>query len=120
MSLVALVEFGNFRAEMSGDLSGYSENSYADIESSVAPKLGRVDVYQVHHHASRYSSNAAWISAVRPRIGIVSTGVGNTFEHPTEECLERLHTAGVKTTGPKQDMGPRLRTVWTSSAGTLL
>src|SRR5215813_12735716 len=30
-------------------------------------------------------------------IGIISTGNGNTYGHPTLECLERLHKAGVKT-----------------------
>lgn len=95
-SLVALVSFGNFRAEIGGDLSGFSDNSYADIETSVAPKVGQIDVYKVHHHGSRYSTNTAWLQAVNPRIGIVSTGTGNSYNHPTEECIERLHNAGVK------------------------
>jgi hypothetical protein len=53
------------------------------------------DVYKVHHHGSRYSTNTAWLQVVNPRIGIVSTGTGNSYNHPTEECIERLHNAGV-------------------------
>jgi hypothetical protein len=68
-----------------------------DIESSVSQKVSQVEVYKVHHHGSRYSSNKIWLSVIKPRIGIISTGVGNTYGHPTEECLDRLHAAGVKT-----------------------
>jgi hypothetical protein len=41
-SVVALVSYGNFRAAVGGDLSGFKENSYEDIESSVAPKWVRL------------------------------------------------------------------------------
>jgi beta-lactamase superfamily II metal-dependent hydrolase len=97
LSLVAVVSFGQFKAVLGGDLTGFAETEYQDIETSVAPKVGQVDVYKVHDHGSRYSSNPAWLEAVRPRIGVVSTGGGNRHGHPTEECIERLHRAGVKT-----------------------
>jgi beta-lactamase superfamily II metal-dependent hydrolase len=95
-SVSALVSFGNFRAEIGGDLSGIQTDNYQDIETSVAPKVGQVDVYKVHHHGSRYSTNTAWLQTVHPRVGIVSSGDNNRFGHPTQECVERLHTAGVK------------------------
>jgi len=95
-SVVGLISFGNFRAEIGGDLSGFDENSYADIETSVAPKVGQVDVYKVHHHGSRYRTNSDWLQIIHPRVGIVSTGNGNGYNHPTEECIERLHNAGVR------------------------
>jgi hypothetical protein len=53
-------------------------------------------VYKVHHHGSRYSTNSTWLQTIHPRIGIVSTATGNTHNHPTEECIERLHNAGIK------------------------
>ncbi len=31
-----------------------------------------------------------------PALGIVSSGTGNTFGHPTPECIERLHNAGIR------------------------
>ncbi len=97
LSVVATVEFNGFRAEFGGDLSGDETNTYQDIETSVAPKVGKIDVYKVHHHCSSHSSNATWFSTVQPRIGIISTGTGNTYGHPAPDCLERLHKAGVKT-----------------------
>lgn len=97
LSVVATLRFGHFRAVFGGDLSGARTGNYEDIESSVAPFVGRVDVYKVHHHCSAYSSNDAWLSTTGPRIGIVSVGDGNSYGHPTAACLERLHRHGVKT-----------------------
>jgi beta-lactamase superfamily II metal-dependent hydrolase len=97
LSLVAVVHFGNFAAEIGGDLSGVETDNYLDIESSVAPKVGQIDVYKVHHHCSKYSTNETWLSITKPTVGIVSSGVGNRYGHPTRECLDSLHGGGVKT-----------------------
>jgi beta-lactamase superfamily II metal-dependent hydrolase len=105
LSLVAVVAYGTFRAEIGGDLSGESvvqhfgptAVQYSDIESSVAPLVGRIAVYKVHHHCSAHSSNDAWLAETKPVIGIVSAGDNNTYGHPDPTCLERLHKAGVKT-----------------------
>ena len=97
LSIVAVVRYGHFRAELGGDLSGFDTGSYADIETSVAPKVGRVDVYKVHHHASAYSTNDAWLATVAPRVGFISVGNDNSYGHPTASCLARLHAHGVRT-----------------------
>jgi beta-lactamase superfamily II metal-dependent hydrolase len=97
LSLVSVVEFGGFRAEFGGDLSGEKTGNYEDIETDVAPKVGRIDVYKVHHHCSSHSSNEAWLGVIKPRIGIISAGDGNTYGHPAQDCLDRLHAAGIKT-----------------------
>ena len=70
--------------------------SYADIETTVAPAVGPVEVYKVHHHGSRYSSNASWLSVTTPMIGIVSVGAGNSYGHPTADALNRLHAVGTR------------------------
>jgi beta-lactamase superfamily II metal-dependent hydrolase len=110
LSLVAVIRFGKFDAVMGGDLSGYDTGDYKDIESSVADKVGQVEVYKVHHHCSRYSTNDKWLSVVKPKIGIISASgnIGRNHNHPTAECLERLHKAGVKTywTEPGGGAGP--------------
>jgi competence protein ComEC len=94
---VAVVRYGHFRAELGGDLSGFNSSSSADIETSVAPKIGRIDVYKVHHHGSAYSSNDTWLATVTPRIGIISAGNRNSYGHPSAACLARLHSHGVHT-----------------------
>ncbi len=96
-SLVAVVRFGKFDAEFGGDLSGFEHNSYHDIETSVAPKVGQVEVYKVHHHGSAHSSNHAWMTAIQPKVGIISCGNGNRYGHPTEETMTTLHQFNVTT-----------------------
>lgn len=97
LSLVAVIHFGDFDAEMGGDLTGYRNGGTADVETSVAPRVGQIEVYKVHHHCSRYSSNDFWLTTVTPLVAIVSAGDRNPYGHPTEQCLDRLHAAGVKT-----------------------
>jgi beta-lactamase superfamily II metal-dependent hydrolase len=97
LSLVAVVHFGRFDAEIGGDLSGYHTTTYDDVETSVAPMVGQVEVYKVHHHGSNYSSNDMWLSTIRPKVAIVSSGTGNSYGHPTQACLDRLHHVQTKT-----------------------
>ena len=97
LSLVAVVHFGRFDAVMGGDLSGFKAQDYLDIESSVAPKVGQVEVYKVNHHCSAYSTNDTWLETIKPRVGIISVGKKNRYGHPAPDCLERLHDKGVVT-----------------------
>jgi beta-lactamase superfamily II metal-dependent hydrolase len=97
LSVDAVVHFGAFKAELGGDLSGFDTTSYKDIETSVADQVGQIDVYKVHHHGSSHSTNPHWLDVTKPRIGVISCGTGNTYNHPTQECLEALHRANVRT-----------------------
>ena len=97
LSLVAVVHYGRFDAVMGGDLSGFKAQDYLDIESSVASKVGQVEVYKVNHHCSAYSTNDTWLETIKPRVGIISVGRKNRYGHPAPDCLERLHDKGVVT-----------------------
>jgi hypothetical protein len=77
-------------AVLGGDLSGFKKSNYEDIETSVAPKVGQVEVYKVNHHCSQYSTNPTWLKIIQPKIGIISVGDGNGYGHPTKDCLNRL------------------------------
>jgi competence protein ComEC len=96
LSLVCLVQFGQFDAVFGGDLSGKKTSKYKDIETSVAPKVGQVEVYKVNHRGSAHSSNENWLDAIKPRIGIISCGP-NTYPLPAPSSLQRLHNANVIT-----------------------
>jgi len=95
LSVAVLLTFGPFKAEIGGDLSGATTGSYADIETTVAPLVGRLDVYKVHHHCSSYSSSEAWLTTTQPAVGIISTGDGNDYQHPAADCVARLHAQKV-------------------------
>jgi beta-lactamase superfamily II metal-dependent hydrolase len=120
LSLVALVRMGQFETVIGGDLSGYKSGRYEDIETSVALKVGQVEVYKVHHHCSAYSTNASWIDTTHPKVGIISVGDGNGYGHPAGDCLEELHNGGVKTywteTGAGEAPDPTMDVV----AGTIV
>ncbi|HYU48989.1 MAG TPA: ComEC/Rec2 family competence protein [Candidatus Limnocylindria bacterium] len=72
-----------------------------DIEEEIDPVLlerglPSVEVLKVAHHGSRTSSTSAFLDAVRPRIGLVSVGLRNTYGHPAPATIERLRTHGVR------------------------
>jgi len=96
LSVSVLVSFGAFREEIGGDLSGEDTTSYQDIETGVVPSIGELDVYKVHHHCSAYSTNEAWLKATEPTVAIISTGDHNTYHHPADACLNRLHDSEVQ------------------------
>ncbi len=96
LSIVTVVHYGKFDAELGGDLSGFNTTSYQDVESSVDGRVGQIELYKVHHHGSSHSSNPNWLQVTHPKVGIISCGNGNTYGHPTEEALDALHRADVK------------------------
>ena len=105
LSLALTISYGGFRAEIGGDLSGDNTANYIDVESGVAPQVGKLDVYKVHHHCSSHSSNQTWMDTTKPTVAIISDGDNNRYGHPAEDCLERLHSAGTKTYWTEQGVG---------------
>jgi beta-lactamase superfamily II metal-dependent hydrolase len=120
LSLAARIGYGGFRAEIGGDLSGDNTDDYIDVETGVAPAVGKLDVYKVHHHCSSHSSNNAWLAVTKPAIAIVSAGNGNTYGHPTADCLERLHSAGARTYWTEDGNGAMPVPGWDTIAGTTI
>ena len=93
-SIGAVLSYGNFDEWMGGDVDGQYETgfgySYHDIELSVAPEVGDVDVYKANHHGSSHSSSATFINQLDPEVSIVSLGDGNTYGHPAQDTMDRL------------------------------
>ena len=94
-SIGAVLRFGNFDEWIGGDLGGqYEVNgfgyTYHDIELSVAPEVGDVDVYKVNHHGSSHSSSAMFINQLDPEVSIVTVGNGNPHGHPAQPVMDRI------------------------------
>ena len=62
LSVAVKVSYGDFDALIGGDLTGAAP----DIESNIAPTVGEIEVYRVHHHGSSTSSNQGFLAATRP------------------------------------------------------
>jgi len=89
VSIVLDIRFGRRRLLLMGD-----------TEEEVDPQLlqaglqGPVDVLKVAHHGSGTASTAPFLAAVRPRVAVVSVGVGNPYGHPAPATIARLRAAG--------------------------
>ncbi len=90
LSVALVVRYLDFDFFVAGDLSGVNTSFYEDIETSVAPEVGPVEVYQVDHHGSIANSNANLVSTLLPRVSIISAGNGNPYGHPTQTVINRL------------------------------
>jgi beta-lactamase superfamily II metal-dependent hydrolase len=91
VSIVLLGEVGKRRFLLAGD-----------IEEQVDPELlarglPEVDLLKVAHHGSRTSSTQGFLDAVRPRVAVVSAGLGNPYGHPAPATIDRLHVSAGQT-----------------------
>jgi competence protein ComEC len=96
-SLVLRIEYGNRKILMLADIESKAELSLLH-ESRVALKA---DVVKVAHHGSRTSSTAGLVTAVHPKVAVISVGRQSMFGHPHAEVVARWRNVGaeVLTTG---------------------
>ena len=88
-SLVLAVQYGSFRALLTGDIEGEAEKHL--IESG---RTGKLSVLKVAHHGSKYSTPEEFLDIAEPAAAIISCGRDNSYGHPAPELLERLENAG--------------------------
>jgi len=93
-SIGLVLTYGNFQYFTAGDLSGEDTSNYRDIETSVAPEVGEVEVYNVNHHGSRHSSNAYFVNTLSPTVSVCSCGSDNPYGHPTQNMIDRVTATG--------------------------
>ena len=89
-SIAWKLEYGDFDLFLGGDLTG-GGNSTTDVESSVGPLCGDVDVYQVNHHCSRTSSNASFLGWLDPEFAVIPCGSGNSYGYPKQDVVDRMN-----------------------------
>ena len=88
-SIVIMLEYGSFKFLFTGDVGEEVETQLISSGSNLD-----CDVLKVGHHGSKYSSTAAFLSAVSAEYGVISVG-SNSYGHPTSDALNRLSSAGV-------------------------
>lgn len=96
--LAWLLQYGAFSYLTSGDLSGFNNGNYVDMETPMIQQVAtlsgsaHVCACKLNHHGSRESSNPYFLSIIQPRTAVISVGdkkYGNNY-HPHEEVIEDL------------------------------
>lgn len=89
-SMFVWIGAGKSTAEFSGDAG-------LEAEAIMARRSGwGAQVMHVGHHGSMTASSNAWLTAVHPKIGVISCGRDNEYGHPHAQVLQRLTRAGTQ------------------------
>jgi len=91
-SVVALVRVGDVRVLFVGDAEQPEEEWLLAHDSAAL----RADVLKVGHHGSGTSSSEPFLSAVRPRLALVSVGAGNSYHLPAPSVMRALAAHGAQ------------------------
>jgi competence protein ComEC len=90
-SVGILIEYGEFRALLTGD-SEQQELRYWLASGSIP----RVNVLKVAHHGSANGTSASWIAATKPQAVVISVGAGNSYGHPSASVMAEWENAGAR------------------------
>ena len=85
-SIAVVLRAPDFSLFAGGDMEPESQSQIAGI-------VGRVDIYKVCHHGSRFQDES-FTRALSPSISIISVGAGNSYGHPAPETIQSLTRLG--------------------------
>ena len=85
-SIAVVLRAPDFSLFAGGDMEPESQSQIAGI-------VGRVDIYKVCHHGSRFQDES-FTRALSPTISIISVGAGNSYGHPAPETIQSLTRLG--------------------------
>ena len=90
-SNIIKVSFGDMDVLMTGDAE-------TEIEEEVLRSGVQIDaeVLKVAHHGSDTSSSDGFLDEIDPDYGLISCKVGNKYEHPTKNTMEKLQQREVE------------------------
>lgn len=61
---------------------------------TLTPEPDKLDFLKVAHHGSASSTSERFLQLTTPEAAFISVGVGNMYNHPSQETLKRLYDAG--------------------------
>jgi len=65
------------------------------VQQELESRIGKVDIYKVAHHGSRYQ-DLTLMRELSPTIAIISVGTGNSYGHPATTTISALTQLGAK------------------------
>ena len=86
MSISLLIQYGNFRYFVGGDIEVHTEKKIAERDL-----VTDVDVYQANHHGSDTSSSEDFMKDLAPTLIVVSNGNRADYQHPDQGTLNAYH-----------------------------
>jgi competence protein ComEC len=69
------------------------------VQAQLISRIGKVDIYKVAHHGSRYQ-DFDLMRELSPAVAVISVGTGNSYGHPaasTISALTQLHAKVLRT-----------------------
>lgn len=91
-SVVLRIVYGETSIMLTGDLSSTFEDYLVSLDGDALAS----DILKAGHHGSRFSTDALWLSKVRPEYVVISAGKENRYGHPHEEVLTRVKDTGAE------------------------
>lgn len=85
MSLVILMKENGVSFLFTGDQAFDAEENLLSSGIDI-----NADFLKVGHHGSSTSTSDAFLNAVSPKIAIYSAGIGNKYNHPSDDAISRL------------------------------
>lgn len=94
-SIALLIEFGNFKYYVGGDLENAQENNanygLKRILNPTNNAAGRVHAFKTSHHGSQHSTETGFLNRIRGRAAIISCARNNQYGHPDNATIGRLN-----------------------------
>ncbi len=91
-SMLLKIVFGNNSFLFTGDAGQEIENRLESFTNGFI----KSDVLKAGHHGSKNSSSGRFITAVKPELVFISSGIENRFHHPSPEVLKEFSVIGAK------------------------
>lgn len=90
-STVLKVSFGQMDVIMTGDAE-------TEVEKEILRSGENIDaeILKVGHHGSNTSSSEEFLDVILPDYALISAKVGNKYEHPTKDTMEKLEKRGIE------------------------
>ncbi len=95
-SLVMTVSYQNINLLLCGDIEAAVEKQLvAEMQALSVEK--DFQIIKIPHHGSKTSSTREFIQAIDPETAVISVGANNSFNHPSDEVMDRLDEEAIAT-----------------------